>query len=240
MKEYQALLKLQEVDIQLMRYNQQLHTLLEGKRIPACTTALKKLKQQQTQLLAQRKDIETELQDNLDMQTHLQEITQKVKLEAQAAGSDYRRISDLELQLSSLAKKFEKLQFDEKKLKADLEKFKKAEHNAHLLQEKLHGELASLKDEQAQSIEDIKRQAASLLHVRDEVKCSVSHEHTALYTSLKSRFNGICVEELKGNMPSVCCVKLQPSLYNKIKADQTIAECPYCHRLLIIASHDRL
>ena len=107
------------------------------------------------------------------------------------------------------------------------------------MQEKLHGELASLKDEQAQSIEDIKRQAASLLHVRDEVKCSVSHEHMALYTSLKSRFNGICVEELKGNMPSVCCVKLQPSLYNKIKADQTIAECPYCHRLLIIASHDR-
>ena len=47
------------------------------------------------------------------------------------------------------------------------------------------------------------------------------------------RFGGLAVEKLEGNVPSVCRVKLQPSLFSDLKHAGSIAECPYCHRLLV-------
>ena len=36
-----------------------------------------------------------------------------------------------------------------------------------------------------------------------------------------------------GNVPSVCRVKLQPSLFHDLAHGDEITECPYCHRILI-------
>jgi len=34
-------------------------------------------------------------------------------------------------------------------------------------------------------------------------------------------------------VPSICRVKLQPSLFSDLKKADAITECPYCHRLLV-------
>ena len=44
------------------------------------------------------------------------------------------------------------------------------------------------------------------------------------------------VEHLVGNVPSVCRVKLQPSSFHDLQHSSEIAECPYCHRMLITST----
>ena len=62
---------------------------------------------------------------------------------------------------------------------------------------------------------------------------TLDEDTLARYDAAAKRFGGLAVEKLEGNVPSVCRVKLQPSLFSDLKHAGSIAECPYCHRLLV-------
>ena len=241
MQEYQAILRLQAIDRQLMALNTRLHQLQDNPRLAACSAAAKKVKHSATTLLAERKDVELALEDKQQLRAHLKSVSKDLEEEAKgASANNYRRIQDIEKQLTSLAKRLEKTDFEMKALTQTIEKYQRAEGNAHALTEKLARELKDLSDAQTQDIAAAEAKVGALVTQRRKLMTFISSDLRETYKKLQKRFSGMCVEVLNGNVPSVCCVKLQPSLEARIQDAHAITRCPYCQRILVTIADEAL
>ncbi len=233
MIEYEALLRLQDIDLQLMRYSRQLKAMPQQKKIAALDAAKRKLAGQLTKIVGQRKDAEIDVADSEAEHAHLLEVREEVRAKLNASETGYREISSFEAQLTSLAKKLEKVEFRHTDKMAALEKAQKAEKNARDLEAKLDEERVQLEASFKQDSADIMAEVRKLAAERKQVVADLDGETLAAYERAAKRFDGLAVERLHGNVPSVCRVKLQPGLYGDLKKGPSIAECPYCHRMLV-------
>lgn len=233
MSESQALLRLQEIDLQLMRDSHALRQMPQQKRLAALAQAKKKLKSELQKIVGQRKDAQMELDDNDERHIRLLQIMDEVREKAQESG--YREVGDIESQLTSLAKKVEKLEFAHGELQASLGKLEKAEANARALGDRLDSEGEELEASYKRDSADIMARVRELARERKAVLAQLSPQTARTYDEKSKRFGGLAVERLQGNVPSVCRVKLQPSQYGDLRsAGEPIAECPYCHRMLVV------
>lgn len=233
MSESQALLRLQEIDLQLMRDSHALRQMPQQKRLAALAQAKKKLKSELQKIVGQRKDAQMELDDNEERHIRLLQIMDEVREKAQESG--YREVGDIESQLTSLAKKVEKLEFAHGELQASLGKLEKAEANARALGDRLDSEGVELEASYKRDSADIMARVRELARERKAVLAQLSPQTARTYDEKSKRFGGLAVERLQGNVPSVCRVKLQPSQYGDLRrAGEPIAECPYCHRMLVV------
>lgn len=233
MSESQALLRLQEIDLQLMRDSHALRQMPQQKRLAALAQAKKKLKSELQKIVGQRKDAQMELDDNEERHIRLLQIMDEVREKAQESG--YREVGDIESQLTSLAKKVEKLEFAHGELQASLGKLEKAEANARALGDRLDSEGEELEASYKRDSADIMARVRELARERKAVLAQLSPQTARTYDEKSKRFGGLAVERLQGNVPSVCRVKLQPSQYGDLRrTGEPIAECPYCHRMLVV------
>ena len=60
------------------------------------------------------------------------------------------------------------------------------------------------------------------------------------YTAARTRFRGLAVERLEGNVPSVCRMALQESSMDELRRAEGVTECPYCHRILVTDAEDEI
>ena len=141
-------------------------------------------------------------------------------------------MQDLESQLTSLAKRIEKTEFDLGPLHESLEKLQLAERNARLTADRLDQELTNTRSSYEKDSASIKKQIVELSEERTAVVAGITPAVMATYETTRKRFKGLAVERLVGNVPSVCRVKLQPALYHDHTDGPSIAECPYCHRMI--------
>ena len=230
MNDYEALLRLQQIDLELMRDSRRLKAMPQQKRIAAADAAKRKVAEL-TKIVGQRKDAELELQDAEAEHEHLMQKTDEVRALAQEG--DYRQASSIEQQLTSLAKKMEKIEFNYKETSDRLKRLQKAERNARDLDAKLDEERAAQQASFERDTADIMARVRQLANERKRMVAALDEDTLARYDAASKRFGGLAVEKLEGNVPSVCRVKLQPSLFSDLKHAGSIAECPYCHRLLV-------
>ena len=127
MKETSALLRLQEIDLELMRLNATLKAMPQQKKLDAIAAAERNLAGKLKKIVGQRKDAEMELEDNEAAHARKTERVSEVQREAQERAQDFRGIRDLEAHLTALAKELEKLEFKHRELEANLERLMKAE-----------------------------------------------------------------------------------------------------------------
>ena len=231
MNDYEALLRLQQIDLELMRDSRRLKAMPQQKRIAAADAAKRKVAGELTKIVGQRKDAEIELQDAEAEHEHLMQKTDEVRALAQEG--DYRQASSIEQQLTSLAKKMEKIEFNYKETSDRLKRLQKAERNARDLDAKLDEERAAQQASFERDTADIMARVRQLANERKRMVAALDEDTLARYDAAAKRFGGLAVEKLEGNVPSVCRVKLQPSLFSDLKHAGSIAECPYCHRLLV-------
>lgn len=233
MTQYEALLKLQEVDIHIMRLVSTLNAMPQQKRLASLAAAQKKLSSQITKIVGIKKDAQMEVDDAEAAYNELLTTQQEIKEKLQSNNTGYREVSNIEHQLSTLAKKIEKIEFGHEERVRELEKAQKAEKNARELADKLLKEKAVIEA-------SFKKDSAEMMGELRKLK--VEHQQLAAlldpklyedYLKLSKRFDGLAVERLDGNIPSVCRVKLQPSAYGDLKRGSSIEHCPYCHRLLV-------
>ncbi len=175
------------------------------------STALTKLQEIDLELLRDAKTLS---------QMPQQEKIRTIKLAQKKVSSELTRIvgqrKDAETDLSDL--------------KANLQK---AEKNANLTAEKLEAELKSQQESFDSETSELKSHVLDLKAQRDAAASEVAPEHLETYEGARKRFGGLAVETLNGNVPSICRVKLQPSLFHDLSHGPEITECPYCHRMLI-------
>ena len=233
MTQVDALFRLQELDLGLLKRASALAAMPQQARLKTIDLAAKKVASELKGIVGQRKDAETEVADAEAALSHYHEKTAEVRSAAEGGEHTHREVRSLEQQLTSLAKHIEKAEYSLVPLREKLEKLQLAERNARLMLGRLEGERAatdaSLKEESA----SLRAEIVELSREREQVANRLGADLLERYEVARKRFKGLAVERLHGNVPSVCRVKLQPSLFHDLSQGDEITECPYCHRILV-------
>lgn len=237
MSEQTALLRLQEIDLELMRSKKVASELPQRAKVQAARAAAKKVAGELTKIVGQRKDVEIELSE---LESNKKFLESKVtEVQTAVANGTYHDAQSFEAALSMLAKKLEKIEFDSERYLEQLETVERAEKNARALADKIAAEEQAQTDSFKADMDTIKSDVEKLAAERKEILEQVSATNLKAYEAAKERFGGIAVETLVGNRPSVCRVALQPSSYTDIRrTGAQITTCPYCKRMLVVAQED--
>lgn len=237
MSEQTALLRLQEIDLELMRTKKVASELPQRAKVQAARAAAKKVSAELTKIVGQRKDVEIEL---AELESNKKYLESKVtEVQTAVANGTYHDAQSFEAALSMLAKKLEKISFDSDRYLEKLETVERAEKNARDLADKIAAEEQAQTDSFKADMDTIKSDVEKLASERTEVLAQISAANLKAYEAAKERFGGIAVESLTGNRPSVCRVALQPSSYTDIRrTGAQITTCPYCKRMLIVSQED--
>lgn len=234
MPHLEALLRLQEVDLEIIRHKRMLASLPQQEKIHTIKRAARSLASQLTKLKGERKDVEMELADNRATYDHMHEVLDQVTKEASQT-TDFRELTSYEQQLTHLARRIDRLDFDKIALDKRLSKLRNGEAKAQTIAKNLQTEAQTQLDEYTNATSEHNDAIAALEQEREELCHRIQPGLLAQYTKAAKRFKGLAVETLFGNNPSVCRVALQPSSYADIRARKSeITTCPYCHRMLVV------
>ena len=235
MNQPQALLRLQEIDLELMRTNAELTKIQQHKRLDQFRRAKKKVASEITKIVGMRKDFEIDYSDNRAKKEQLQAILADVQSKFDEDLTDHRQIRELESQFSLLSKRIEKLDFQAGKLSAEIKRAKKAQSNAEELSRKLDNEQKAMEDRVTEASSSYIEKIDELNAERTDVLSHISDSLQEDYMAANKKYGGLAVEQLNGNKPTICRVSLQSSQYMDIQnAGKDIVHCPYCKRLLVV------
>ena len=233
MTEATALLALQDLDLRLLKLASQLSSMPQQEMLRKIDQLSKRISSEITRIMGQRKDAQMEIEEIEAALAHYREKTAEVQALADAGEHTHREIRDFEQQLTSLAKRIEKCEFQLGPLTERLGRLERAEKNARRTAERLEQERAATEASLAEGSASLRARIVELTRERERAAQGISAEHLAAYEKARKRFKGLAVERLAGNVPSVCRVKLQPSSFHDLAHGDEITECPYCHRMLI-------
>ena len=239
MSQSQLLLRLQEVDLELMRAERVLQAKMQLKKMEQFDRAERKLAKNALKVRVLRKDLEIELEDNHAEAEKLRTIVAEVQENFAQKEESERSVRELQAHLTHLAKRLEKLEFLSKGLNEKLEQARAAEKNADLLTEKLAAEKAALQARIDEDSADVRQAMDKLNEERKTIVEKLNPELLDEYERCSKKYGGLAVEQLKSNKPSICNVKLQPSLYHDVvTSEKDVIECPYCKRMLVVVKEE--
>ncbi len=239
MSQSQLLLRLQEVDLELMRADRVLQAKMQLKKMEQFERAERKLAKNALKVRVLRKDLEIELEDNCAEVEKLRAIVAEVQQNFAQKEESERSVRELQAHLTHLAKRIEKLEFQSKGLTEKLEQARAAEKNADLLTEKLAAEKAALQARIDEDSAEIRQVMDKLNEERSQIISKLDASLVDEYEHCSKKYGGLAVETLKANKPSICNVKLQPSLYHDVMtSEKDIIECPYCKRMLVVVKEE--
>lgn len=227
-----SLLQLQELDLALERDQHSLKTMPELVELARKRRAYQKLKADATKLYAQRKDLETYLSELAGTQ---QDCEDDIRIaQRNVDSSDYRSVQQLETQLSDLAKQLEKIAFERNDYEKQLAEITSKQDYLDKYIAKFEASVVAdtkTAREKAEKIQaDIKKSEAQ----RDRLRASLPADVVSRYDAAAKQFRGLGVERLEGKIPSICRMTLQASSMADLKHQHDYAECPYCHRILVL------
>ena len=233
MKETEALVRMQEIDLAIMRDKRTLANMPQAKKLQAVAAARKKVASELSKIVGLRKDAQMDVEDNETAHSRFEEDATEIRQKYESGTLGYREVTDLETQLTNIAKRIEKLEFQHDDLVARLNKVQEAEKNALSIDQKLKDEGASLLKSLKEQAADIEQEMKDLTEEREEVRKHITAKVLDRYDAASKRFGGMAVETLRGNQPSICRVTIPPSSFSDIRKGPSITECPYCHRMLV-------
>ena len=233
MSDAASLLRLQEIDISLLRIENQLKKMPEQERLAKIADAKKRISAQLSRVIGERKDVEMEIADLEERHAMLEAKVAEVRSTADERVRNYRQVNDLEAQLTSLAKKIEKCEFELGPLMDRLEALKASESHGIELAAQLDEQEIAQREQFRQSTINLREEVQGLLAERNEIVAGLDGDLVARYDTARKRFSGLAVESLKLDTPTTCRVRLQPGIVQSLLKGPQITECPYCHRILI-------
>ncbi len=235
MSQSKLLLRLQEIDLDLMRADRILQAKMQVKKMEQFEKAERKLAKNALKVRVLRKDLEFELEDNHAEAAKVRSIVAEVQQNFAQKEENERSLRELQAHLTHLAKRLEKLEYLAKGLTEKLEKARIAEKNAELLSEKLAAEKNALLAHIEEDSKEVRDVMDKLNAERAEIIERIDPEILDEYNKCAKKYGGLAVETLNANKPSICNVKLQPSLYHDVvSSEKEIIECPYCKRMLVV------
>jgi predicted nucleic acid-binding Zn-ribbon protein len=225
-----ALLRFQEIDLELQRLNQRLTEIKAILHDTAALTDAQRNAEQaaQTAHAAQKaqKDVEFELQRT---QTELQQTEQKLY---SGSVTNPRQLEDLQAKSQSLRKWVAKLEDD--LLEAMVAREEADEVDVKARAHLKHGTTKRTNLEQNLTAERavLQTRGQTLLQEAETIKARIPQAIIDSYHYLTSRTGGIPVARLNGEICSMCGVEVLKPTQRKVKTGEE-AYCDGCRRLLV-------
>ncbi len=228
----EALIRLQEIDLELIQTQKHTEGLSERKQLVTLRKQIKKVSAEASRVVGQHKDLCMSVDEKTEERLSLEIMMDEARARAESQ-TDYRALQDTESQLTMLAKRIERIDFDLSNIQSEINaKVSKAsEYRSWLKQarsqeQQLLQSFTAAVEQAADKLATLKRERQAIVDAMD----TAVYEH---YEKASRRFGGLAVERLNGNTPSICRVSLQASQYAQALSGEGVGECPYCHRILI-------
>lgn len=227
----QALLEVQKLDLMISRTDSELLAMPELKEIARKRQTLKRLKAEARSLMLKRNDLEIDIDDlGIDRQNTETDVE---RAQAEAQDADHRRVADLEMRLSQLAKKLDKIEHAVQAKQRDLDDVNEKRAKLDDYISRFEASIIADADAARSKAEGIRAEAAKARRRREKLAGEVDVELLGAYEDIVDSFGGLAVEELKGTVPSICRTALSEASMSDIARMGAIAYCPNCHRILI-------
>lgn len=227
------LIKLQETDLELDRARKALNDLPLIAELAKKRAAHGKLKAEATRLLAVRKDAQMAVDDLDAAENSCRESIAAAKGRPLDA-SDYRAVRDLEEELSLLAKKLDKIAFDRPDALEALATAKERERRLSDYIDRFEAAIIADTKEARSQAKRLQDSIDELSRRREQLLSRLPEDVRDAYERGVKKFNGLVVERLEGNVPTICRTSLQPASMDALSHAEHVAECPYCHRMIVL------
>lgn len=233
MEEARALVELQQVDMQIIRARHAAEAIPEAAQIQQVRSKLKDLARRTTKITGLLKDQQLEVEDNAGRRRTLTDRVDAMNLE-NATSTDFRRVRDNNAELERIAKRLEKVDFNQSKAQAEAERLEGLLSQAEQLKGQLEAREAELLEAYRASAQSIKEDLTRLMGERASLTSSISPELLARYQASSKAHGQVGVCQLEGGSCTGCRVQLQPSQIDALRLGPDISACPVCGRMMVV------
>lgn len=237
MSETRVLLKLQDCDTQIMRLEHELDDLPEVKAIMDCRVKRKQVKGKQDQVVELLEDVEGKLAklaaEEEKVIAKIAELQEKLD-----SSSDYRATSSITRDMEGQVKRQKNIAIEQEEL---LERQIKVDD----LATQVAAALAKVDHAEAHHTAQFKEKGGkikeSISKLEDEKRslaAGLSEATLKRYEALKKEKNGVAVCVLEDDHCSACRSIILEGVLNKLLHGPSLAECPNCHRMMVVREED--
>lgn len=227
------LLELQQVDLGILRDRKAIEAIPQMALIQEVRAKQKELARRTTKIVGMLKDQRIEAEDNDGRRATLTRHVEEVKLDNDQT-ADFRRVQSNNAELDRLAKRLEKVDFNQKKVLAEIERLESVLAQAQQIKSQLDAREAELLEEFKTTAADLKEDMRALMARREALVERMPAETFRAYERSCKAHGQIGVSELRGNACSSCGVELQQSQIDALRLGPDIATCPVCGRIMVV------
>lgn len=227
------LLELQQVDLGIMRDRKAIEAIPEMAQIQEVRAKQKDLAKRTTKIVGMLKDQQIEEIDNDGRRATLTRHVEEVKLD-NAQSSDFRRIQNNNAELDRLAKRLEKVDFNQKKVRAEIERLEGLYAQAQEIKAHLDAREAALLESFKETAGALREDLQTLVNRREALRERIPEDLLARYEVSCKKHGLVGVAELRAGSCTGCGVELQVSQIDRLRNGADIDTCPVCGRLLVV------
>jgi hypothetical protein len=227
------LLELQQVDLAILRDRKAIEAIPQMAQIHEVRAKLKELARRTTKITGMLKDQRIEAEDNEGRRATLTRHVEEVKLDS-ATTDDFRHIQANNAQLDNLAKRLEKVDFNQQKVLAEIERLEGVMAQAAEIKARLDAREAELTEQFRETAADLKEDLRQLVARREALHERIPAELLSAYEESCAQHGQLGVAELQDGICTACRVEMQRSQIDLLRAGDDIATCPVCGRMLVV------
>ncbi len=227
------LLELQQVDLGILRDRKAIDAIPQAAQIQEVRSKQKELARRTTKIVGLLKDQRIEEEDNDGRRATLTRHVEEVKLDNDQT-TDFRRVQSNNAELDRLAKRLEKVDFNQKKVRAEIERLEGVLEQARQIKARLDAREAQLLEEFKAAASELKEDLQGLVDRRAALVESIPRDMLDRYAASCKAHGQIGISELKGRTCSGCGVELQQSQIESLRRGPDITSCPVCGRMLVV------
>lgn len=235
MAESDALLALQNLDLEVMRAEKRLDELPEKRAILETRAKIAEVQQLRGKAELLVSKLEAELRAHQD---EISNLTEKLATEQKKVmeTSDHRMVQAITREMDGLKRRRDKVEMLSLQL---MERIDKAGGQL----DKVDAALAQLGAKEASLVEQFKAQGgklqsdiATLNARRDAYASQLSPETLERYRAIRDQKGGIGVGKLEGSTCSACRMELPAERIKELRgSDSDVGICPECKRLIVVS-----
>ena len=233
MSEISTLIKMQEIDLELLRLRKKLSEIPERNSLAAITKKADEVMTKSKQISELRSNCEVEVQKLVDEDQVLARRADELEKKIQES-SDFRIIENLTRDLEGIAKRRNKVEFDLDKLAERSDKISAVEDQIASAQQKFEEQQQQIEQSINEQESQLKEQAQKLVNEFNQISKNLPAEMLEKYNNMKETKGGIALGVLQGAHCSTCRVEFPEGKLKALLSGPQITTCPQCHRILIV------
>lgn len=229
-----TLLKMQHIDMEIMRARKQLEGLPQRAVILEARTKKRTIEQKREKLDALHAEASAKLSRISDEDASLAEKQQRVQEEIDSTRSGYRDVEARSRELNGYAKRRNTLDAELAAIGEELSKIESMQAQVNQLLAGLHEKESVATESFVKEGGALKQTLSNLEGERGVLAASLPDELIALYEKTAKRTGGVAIGRLQGDSCGVCRMVIEGGHLIDMKRQGNLAPCPQCGRLLIL------